>query len=86
MTINELKDELRTNNLLLGSIQVRINEKCFSPNILGIFKGNNIFFIYDTNDRGNLIILDKGNENDMCNALHRRLKKIDVRNRKKYKK
>lgn len=43
MTINELKDELRTNNLLLGSIQVRINEKCFSPNILGIFKENNIF-------------------------------------------
>ena len=46
---------------------------------------NGIWYIYDTNDKGGITILDKGNERNMTNALYRRLLKLDKKNRRQTK-
>ena len=83
MSINDLKTRLNSEKLILGAIEVEIGRKCSSPNIIGIFEENGVWSVYDTNDRGGIVILDKGSENDMADALYRRILKIDKKNRKK---
>ena len=79
MTIWELKNRLSAENHIIGSVQIELGKKCNSPDILGIYEENGRWYVYDTNDRGNIVILDAGNEDDMTKALYRRILKKEKR-------
>lgn len=79
MTIKELEKKLLTEKHIIGGLQVECGKKTEYPRALGIFEENGTFYVYDTNDRGCVVILDKGNENDMTEALYRRVIKAEKR-------
>ena len=83
MTLNELKNKLETEKHITGSIQIGCGKKSESPNILGIYEENGCWYVYDTNDRGEIVVLDHGNEEDMTEALYRRVLKVEKRISKK---
>ena len=77
MTIIELKNKLEEEKHIVGVLQIKCGRKCESPNILGIYEQNGIWFVYDTNDRGCVVVLDQGTEEDMTEALYRRVLKAE---------
>ncbi|ADL36285.1 hypothetical protein bpr_II348 (plasmid) [Butyrivibrio proteoclasticus B316] len=83
MTVNELKDKLTSEKHFTGSLQIVFGVKIPSPDILGIYEENGVWYVYDTNDRGGIVILDSGSEADMADALYRRILKIEKRYMKK---
>ena len=83
MTLNELKNKLETEKHITGSIQIECGKKSEFPNILGIYEENGCWYIYDTNDRGGIVVLDHGNEEDMTEALYRRVLRVEKRILKK---
>lgn len=86
MKLTELKTKLSIENHIVGSTQIELGKKCNSPDILGIYEENSIWYVYDTNDRGNIVILDTGNEDDIIKALYRRILKKEKSFSKKNKK
>ena len=82
MTLNDLKNKLETEQHITGSTQIVCGKKCEIPNVLGIYEENGYWYIYDTNDRGKIVILDHGSEEDMTEALYRRVLKVKNRMRK----
>ncbi len=79
MTIKELEKKLLTEKHIIGGLQVECGKKTEYPGVLGIFEDNGQFYVYDTNDRGGVVILDKGNEEEMTEALYRRVLKEEKR-------
>lgn len=79
MTIKKLEKKLLTEKHIIGGLQVECGKKTEYPRVLGIFEENGTFYVYDTNDRGCVVILNKGNENDMTEALYRRVIKAEKR-------
>lgn len=47
------------------------------------YEESGIWYVYDTNDRGGIVIVDKGGENEMTEALYRRVLKAEKRLLKK---
>ena len=47
--------------------------------IIGIYEENGCWYIYDTADREKIVVLDHGSEEDMAEALYRRILKIEKR-------
>lgn len=79
MKTNELKHKLEKEQHITGNIQIECGGKCKLPNVLGIYEENDCWYVYDTNDRGGIVVLDHGNEEDMTEALYRRVLKIENR-------
>ena len=70
---------------IVGSLQIECGKKVLSPGVIGIYKENGQCYVYDTNDRGGIVILDEGTEDDMTEALYRRVIKAEKRYLKKLK-
>ncbi len=85
MTISELKRRLKTEKHVVGSLQVECGKKTAAPDVLGIYEEDGIWYVYDTNDRGGVVVLDSGTEEDMTEALYRRVVKAEKRYMKKVK-
>lgn len=83
MTLNELKHKLETEKHITGGIQIECGKKSEFPYILGIYEENGCWYIYDTDDRGGIAVLDHGSEEDMTEALYRRVLKLEKRILKK---
>lgn len=83
MTIEELYMKLAMEKPVVGALQIECGRKCDYPGVLGIFEEAGVWYVYDTNDRGGIVILDKGNESEMVDALYRRILKIEKRILKK---
>lgn len=81
MTLNELKNRLEAEKHITGSIQIELGKKTASPYvpIIGIYEENGCWYIYDTADREKIVVLDHGSEEDMTEALYRRILKIEKR-------
>ena len=79
MTLQELRDRLDQENHYTGTLEIELGRKCASPEILGIYEENGTWFVYDTGDRGDIAILDKGSEAQMTEALYRRILKKEKR-------
>ena len=79
MTLNELKNRLEAEKHITGSIQIECGKKSEFPGILGIYEENGRWYIYHTKDRGGIVVLDHGSEEDMTEALYRRILKIEKR-------
>lgn len=76
MTLDELKNILLTEKLVVvGGLQIICGEKYESPGVLGIYEEDGVWYVYHTTDRGEIVVLTEGNENDMTEALYRRVLK-----------
>ena len=81
MTIEELKNRLDNEKHLIDAYQeVICGKKIDAPYILGIYEENGISYIYHTKERGGIVIIDQGPEEEMAEALYRRI----VKNEKRY--
>ncbi len=85
MTLIDLKNKLISEKHVTGALQIECGRKVEAPGILGIYEELGIWYVYDTNDRGGIVVLDKGNENEMTEALYRRVLKAEKRLLKKSK-
>lgn len=85
MKISELKNKLDSEKHVIGSLQIECGRKVEAPGILGIFEESGMWYVYATNERGGIAILDKGNETEMTDALYRRILKVEKRLLKKHK-
>ena len=83
MKNTELEKRIKSEKHNTGSLRIVCGQKIDSPSILGIFEEDGIWFVYDTNDRGEVVILDKGAEDDMTEAFYRRVLKVEKRYMKK---
>lgn len=83
MTLYELKNRLSSEGHVVGSLLIKCGEKYQSPGVLGIYEEDGVWYVYDTTDRGEIVVLAEGNENDMTEALYRRILKKEKRYLKK---
>ena len=79
MTLIELKNKLASERHVIGALQIECGRKVEVPGILGIYEEAGVWHVYDTNDEGKIVVLDKGNENEMTEALYRRVLKAEKR-------
>lgn len=80
MTIEELKNRLDNEKHLIDAYQeVICGKKIDVPYILGIYEENGISYIYHTKERGGIVIIDQGPEEEMAEALYRRIGKNEKR-------
>ncbi|MCM1084006.1 MAG: hypothetical protein NC428_11055 [Clostridium sp.] len=79
MTLNELKNKLSSERHAVGSLQIICGEKWESPDVLGIYEEDGVWYVYHTTDRGEICVLTEGNENDMTEALYRRILRKEER-------
>ena len=88
MTLNELENILLTEKLyIVGGLWIRCGEKYESPDVMGIYEEDGVWYVYHTTDRGEIVVLAEGNENDMTEALYRRVlkkKKWDLKKKEWY--
>ena len=85
MKFSELKDKLAAEKHIVGALQIECGRKIEAPGVLGIYEESGVWYVYDTNDRGGVVVLDQGNENEMTEALYRRVLKTEKRVLKKMK-
>lgn len=85
MTLIELKNKLASEKHMIGALQIECGRKVEVPEILGLYEEAGVWYVYDTDDRGRIVVLDKGNENEMTEALYRRVLKAEKRLSKKNK-
>ena len=72
-TINELKNRLALEKHDVGLLQIVCGKKSESPDALGIYEEDGLYYIYETDDRGEAVVLDKGVEKDMAIAFYNRV-------------
>ena len=70
MTLNELKNKLSSERHVVGAIEIVCGEKCESPGIWGIYEEDGVWYVYHTTDRGEIVVIDEGNENDMTEEFY----------------
>lgn len=78
MTLNELKNRLASERHITGGLQIVCGEKCESSIpcfVLGIYEENGVWYVYETLERGGILVLAEGSENDMTEELYRRVLK-----------
>lgn len=83
MKFNELKYKLASEKHVIGALLIECGRKVEEPGVLGLFEETGVWYVYDTNDRGGVVILDQGNEDEMTDALYRRVLKIEKKLLKK---
>ena len=79
MTLNELKNKLSSEGHVVGSLQIICGEKYESPDVMGIYEEDGVWYVYHTTDRGEIVVLAEGNENDMTERLYRKILKEEKR-------
>lgn len=57
MTLNELKNKLSSEGRVIGSLQIICGRKCESPDVMGIYEEDGIWYVYHTDDRGGIVIV-----------------------------
>lgn len=74
MTIEELKNRLDNEKHLIDAYQeVVCGKKIDAPYILGIYEENGVWYIYGTDDRGNIIVYDQGEEEKMVDTMYQEI-------------
>ena len=48
-------------------------KKSDSPSILGIYEENGVWYIYGTDDRGNIMVYDQGEEEKMVDTMYQEI-------------
>lgn len=79
MTLNELKTKLSSERHDIGAIEILCGEKCEAPGVWGIYEEDGVWYVYHSKDRGGIVVLAEGNENDMTERLYRMVLKKEKR-------
>jgi hypothetical protein len=80
MTLDELKTRLAVEKHTTGGIYlIECGEKCEAPGVLGIYEEDGTWYVYNTDDRGDIAVVDKGTENDMTDFVYRFVLKAEKR-------
>ena len=79
MTLNELKNKLSSERHVVGALRIECGRKYESPGVLGIYEEDGVWYVYHTTDRGEIVVIDEGNENDMTERLYRMVLKEEKR-------
>ena len=81
MTFKELKNKLNNEEHIISPYrEIICGKKVDAPSVLGIYEEEGMWYIYTTEERGGIIIIKQGSEDEMTEALYRRV----VRNEKRY--
>lgn len=74
MTFKELKNKLNNEEHIISPYRdIVYGKKSGSPSILGIYEENGVWYIYGTDDRGNIIVYDQGEEEKMVDTMYQEI-------------
>lgn len=74
MTFKELKNKLSNEEHIISPYRdIVYGEKSDSPSILGIYEENGVWYIYGTDDRGNIMVYDQGEEEKMVDTMYQEI-------------
>lgn len=81
MTTEELKKKLKDRKF--KNPTVVIGERSYLPNIIGMFKENGVWNLYRTKENHTIVLLKKGTESEIANALYFCISELDKDKTKK---
>ena len=74
MTFKELKNKLSNEEHITSPYRdIVYGKKSDSPSILGIYEENGVWYIYGTDDRGNIMVYDQGEEEKMVDTMYQEI-------------
>lgn len=78
MTFKELKNKLNNEEHIISPYrEIICGKKVDAPSILGIYEEEGMWYIYTTEERGGIIIIKQGSEDEMTEALYEKVLKIE---------
>lgn len=78
MTFKELKNKLSNEEHIISPYrEIICGKKVDAPSVLGIYEEEGMWYIYTTEERGGIIIIKQGSENEMTEALYKKVLKIE---------
>lgn len=78
MTFNELKNKLSNEEHIISPYrEIICGKKVDAPSVLGIYEEEGMWYIYTTEERGGIIIIKQGSEDEMTEALYKKVLKIE---------
>lgn len=78
MTFKELKNKLSNEEHIISPYrEIICGKKVDAPSVLGIYEEEGMWYIYATEERGGIIIIKQGSEDEMTEALYKKVLKIE---------
>lgn len=78
MTFKELKNKLSNEEHIISPYrEIICGKKVDAPSVLGIYEEEGMWYIYTTEERGGIIIIKQGSEDEMTEALYKKVLKIE---------
>lgn len=78
MTFKELKNKLSNEeHIICPYREIICGKKVDAPSVLGIYEEEGMWYIYTTEERGGIIIIKQGSEDEMTEALYKKVLKIE---------
>ena len=78
MTFKELKNKLNNEEHIISPYrEIICGKKVEAPSVLGIYEEEGMWYIYTTEERGGIIIIKQGSEDEMTEALYKKVLKIE---------
>lgn len=78
MTFKELKNKLSNEEHIISPYrEIICGKKVDAPSVLGIYEEKGMWYIYTTEERGGIIIIKQGSEDEMTEALYKKVLKIE---------
>lgn len=74
MTFKELKNKLNNEEHIISPYrEIICGKKVDAPSVLGIYEEEGMWYIYTTEERGGIIIIKQGSEDEMTEALYEKV-------------
>lgn len=78
MTFKELKNKLNNEEHIISPYrEIICGKKVDAPSVLGIYEEEGMWYIYTTEERGGIIIIKQGSEDEMTEVLYEKVLKIE---------
>lgn len=78
MTFKKLKNKLSNEEHIISPYrEIICGKKVDAPSVLGIYEEEGMWYIYTTEERGGIIIIKQGSEDEMTEALYKKVLKIE---------
>lgn len=78
MTFKELKNKLSNEEHIISPYrEIICGKKVDAPSVLGIYEEEGMWYIYTTEERGGIIIIKQGSEDEITEALYKKVLKIE---------
>lgn len=78
MRVDELNKRLNNEEHIISPYrEIICGKKVDAPSVLGIYEEEGMWYIYTTEERGGIIIIKQGSEDEMTEALYKKVLKIE---------